>query len=306
MLKVGIIGLGSISQKAYLPVMMGMQDKVEWHLYTRDQEKLQIIGEKYRVSNLYPSIESLIESGIKAAFVHTATHTHASIIKQLLEHGIHVYVDKPISEELTEVEELMALAKQKNLLLTTGFNRRFAPMIQKLKMVPDKNMLFVQKTKPNSSGTVKFAIYDMFIHVVDTALYLLDEPIIQTSYQVTEENGELKNCVAHLTTKNTSCIASMNYVSGANHESVEVHSLTGMHRVINLTDYQKDVAGVQTNETFGDWEPTLEKRGFASLIRLFLDAVQLGGNPVSPQSALLSHQLCDQIVKEQENAKLHQ
>ncbi|MEG0288594.1 MAG: Gfo/Idh/MocA family oxidoreductase [Carnobacterium sp.] len=296
MLKVGVIGLGGIAQKAYLPVTMAMQNEVEWHLYTRDQEKLSQIGQQYGVSHLYPSIEALLESGIEAAFVHTATHTHAAIVRQLLENGIHVYVDKPISEELEEVEALMALAKQKGLLLVAGFNRRFAPMIQKLKEVPDKNMLFVQKTKPNSSGTVKFAVYDMFIHVVDTALYLLDGPVTVTSYQVTEENGELKNCILHLATATTVCVASMNYVSGANHESVEVHSPTGMHRVVNLTDYQSDVAGKQTVDPFGDWEPTLEKRGFAPLIRLFLAAVQSGKNPVSLESTLLSHQLCHQII----------
>lgn len=297
MLKIGIIGLGGIAQKAYLPVDMMMQDKVEWHLYTRNQEKLQAIGKQYNNTNLYASLEALIESGIEAAFVHTATHTHASIVKQLIEKGIHVYVDKPISENLEEVEELIQLAKQRNVLLTAGFNRRFAPMIQKLKEVPEKNMVFIQKTKPNSTGMVKFAIYDMFIHVLDTALYLLDDPIIDFSYSVNEKDGQLSNCVAHLTTKNTVCIASMNYVSGANHESAEVHSLSGMHRVMDLTEYQSDVAGIKSIQSFGDWEPTLEKRGFAPLIRLFLEAVESGENPVSTQSTLLSHQLCNKIVE---------
>lgn len=297
MLKVGIIGLGGIAQKAYLPVDVMMQDKVEWHLYTRNQEKLQAIGKQYNNTNLYGSIEALIESGIEAAFVHTATHTHAPIVKQLIKKGIHVYVDKPISENLEEVEELIQLAKQKNVLLTAGFNRRFAPMIQKLKKVPEKNMLFIQKTKPNSKGMVKFAIYDMFIHVLDTALYLLDDPIIDFSCSVNEKDGKLSNCVVHLTTKNTVCIASMNYCSGANHESVEVHSPSGTHRVIDLTEYQSDVAGIKSIQPFGDWEPTLEKRGFAPLIRLFLAAVESGENPVSTQSTWLSHQLCDKIVK---------
>lgn len=36
MKKIGIIGLGGISQKAYLPVMMAMGQEVEWHLYTRN------------------------------------------------------------------------------------------------------------------------------------------------------------------------------------------------------------------------------------------------------------------------------
>lgn len=116
MKKIGVIGLGGIAQKAYLPVMMTMSDEVDWHFYTRNQEKLAQIGKQYRVEKLYSIIEQLIESGITMAFVHTATETHGQIIKQLLENKIHVYVDKPISENLEEVKELMELASEKSAI----------------------------------------------------------------------------------------------------------------------------------------------------------------------------------------------
>lgn len=296
MIKIGVIGLGGIAQKAYLPVMMGMGQEVEWHLYTRNQEKLQEIAKQYRVANTYSTIESLIESGVTAAFVHTATQTHGAIIRQLLENDVHVYVDKPISENLEEVKELIGLAKDRNLQLVTGFNRRFAPMVEKLKAVPDKNMIFVQKNKENGGGSVQRGIYDMFIHVLDTAAYLLDDPILKTSYHVVEEKGELKNCVMQLITAKTVCVASMNYVSGANSEIMEVMSPTGTHRVVNLTDYASNQLGHEQMEQFGDWVPTLEKRGFAPLIRAFIAGIQKGENPVSTESALLSHELCHQIV----------
>lgn len=302
-MKIGIIGLGNISQKAYLPVMMTMDKEIDWHLFTRDQEKLAKIGKKYRIQNLYSSIEDLLVSGVEAVFIHTATHTHESLIRQCIEKGIHVYVDKPISEDIEEVKALMDLANEKNVLLITGFNRRFAPMIQKVKAVPDKNMILIQKTKPKSSGSVKYAIYDLFIHVVDTALYLLDEPVIQTHFTVKEENGELISCVLHLTTEHTECIATMNYVSGANSETVEVQSPTGTHRVVNLTDYEVETADQKQVYTFGDWDQTLEKRGFASLIRSTIAGFETKENPVSMESSLESHSICHLIVDGYEQAK---
>lgn len=295
-MKIGIIGLGNISQKAYLPVMMAMDKTIEWHLFTRDQEKLAKIGEKYRISNLYSSVEELLMSGVEAVFIHTATHTHEALIRQCIEKGIHVYVDKPISEDLDEVKTLMQLAEEKNVLLVTGFNRRFAPMIKKLKEVPNKSMVFVQKTKPNSSGSVKYAIYDLFIHVVDTALFLLDEPVIQTNFSIKEENGDLKTCVLHLTTKHTECIATMNYNSGANFETAEVQSPTGTHRVTNLTDYEIETAGKKQVINFSDWDQTLEKRGFAPLIRDTIEGFENQVNPVSMESSLESHRICQLIV----------
>ncbi|WP_268744057.1 hypothetical protein [Pediococcus pentosaceus] len=40
MIKVGVIGLGNIAQKAYLPVYSELQDRFEWHLSSRNAEKL--------------------------------------------------------------------------------------------------------------------------------------------------------------------------------------------------------------------------------------------------------------------------
>ena len=299
-MKIGIIGLGNISQKAYLPVMMALDNEIEWHLFTRDQEKLAKIGKKYRISNLYSSIDELLSSGIEAVFIHTATHTHEALIRKCIEKGIHVYVDKPISENVEEVKALMELAKEKGILLITGFNRRFAPMIQKVKEVPNKNMILIQKTKPESSGSVKYAIYDLFIHVVDTALFLLDEPITQTHFTVKEEAGNLVSCVLHLTTEHTECIATMNYISGANAESVEIQSPTGTHRVVNLTDYEIETAKQKQVISFGDWDETLEKRGFAPVIRLAIDGFQNKKNPVSMDSSLESHRICQLIVESYE------
>ena len=55
---------------------------------------------------------------------------HGAVVRQLLQAGIHVFVDKPLSEELAEVKELQALAAAKNLRLMVGFNRRL-PLIRK-------------------------------------------------------------------------------------------------------------------------------------------------------------------------------
>ena len=50
-MKIGIIGLGGIAQKAYLPVLTQMKD-VELILSTRNQETLKSIQEKYHIQSL--------------------------------------------------------------------------------------------------------------------------------------------------------------------------------------------------------------------------------------------------------------
>ena len=46
-MKVGVIGIGNIAQKAYLPIMAEMRDIVEWHICFWNKETLEQVGKKY-------------------------------------------------------------------------------------------------------------------------------------------------------------------------------------------------------------------------------------------------------------------
>ena len=46
-MKVGVIGIGNIAQKAYLPIMAEMRDTVEWHICSRTKATLEQVGTKY-------------------------------------------------------------------------------------------------------------------------------------------------------------------------------------------------------------------------------------------------------------------
>lgn len=298
MLRIAVIGIGNIAQKAYLPVISQMRSDIEWHLVTRNQEVLADVGNALGFHHLHSSLRDLEDIRIDAAFVHNATHVHYETIKILLERGIHVYVDKPISEDLDEVKELLALAKEKQVLLTVGFNRRFAPMVQKLKEIPDKKMIFIQKDRVNNDEGVRFAIYDLFIHILDTALYLLDDPVVSSQSRIVEENGKLKRVWLCLETKKTTAIISMNYEAGAKQEKIEVQSLAGIHRVTELTELEIHDKSRTMIEKFGDWESTLKKRGFETIIESFIQGIKSGENPVSLISSEETHALCEKILQQ--------
>ena len=297
-MKVGVIGIGNIAQKAYLPVMAEMRDTVEWHLCSRNKETLEQVGKKYGFGQMYTDVEEWMDSGIEAAFVHVATAAHESVIRSLLERGIAVYVDKSISDNLAEVKQLIELADSKGLLLTAGFNRRFAPMIRRLKEIPDKNMLFIRKDRINLVEPVRQAVYDLFLHIADAALYLLDEEVLSVQSKIIEKDGNLKRIWVELETKTASCFVSMNYEAGANQEVMEIQSPEGILRVVDLTDMTTSDQGGTQHTGFGDWEGTLRKRGFEPLIRGFIEGIMKKENPVTTDSAYLSHSLCEKILQD--------
>ncbi|PLR97843.1 Gfo/Idh/MocA family protein [Bacillus sp. T33-2] len=298
-MKIGIIGLGDIAQKAYLPVLAERGD-IEFHLYTRNQQKLAAIGAKYRFHQ-HNDFDSMLQSGIKGAFVHSSTESHYEIVRKLLEAGIHVYVDKPITYELESARELTRLAEQKQLILMTGFNRRYAPVYRKLKELEQPNMVIMQKNRRALPGEVRNFIFDDFIHVVDTLRYLFPYEIDQMIVSGKKQDGLLYHVVVQLISGGSIAIGIMNRDSGTLEEKVEVFHSSKKGTAINVSDLYISMDREETKAGGSDWEPTLHKRGFEQMINDFLQAVNEDFLPgITAADSLVTHEICEKIVKQLE------
>lgn len=299
MLKIGIIGLGDIAQKAYLPVLS--KKELEVHLFTRDQVKIRDIGAKYRFSSLHDSLDSIISAGIQAAFVHTATSSHEDIVRRLLNNNIHVFVDKPITYDYDSASGLLKLAMKKGVILEAGFNRRYAPAIRNLKSLHDVNMVIMQKNrKALPGGSVRTFIFDDFVHVVDTLLYLIPQPIEQLIVNGKKKDDLLYHVVVQfIFGGGCTAIGIMNRDSGTNEEKVEVFTPEEKRIVYNVTDtfILKDKNEIKAG--VNDWESTLHKRGFEGMVDEFLRAVESGG-AAHHENNLLTHKVCEEIVNKLE------
>ncbi|QIK69580.1 Gfo/Idh/MocA family oxidoreductase [Erysipelothrix sp. HDW6C] len=299
MQKIGVMGLGGIAIKAYLPVMLQMQEQVEWHMFTRNEDKLATLKAKYGLNHTFHNFDTFIESGITAVFIHTPTDTHAQLIRKFLNKGIHVYVDKPVSEDINEVIELHDLAAQKGLILMTGFNRRVSPINTRLKAVPNKSVITVQKTRENALQDTTFALYDMMIHVVDLALFLLDAPVINTHYRVVEIEGALQHASIQFETEYSTATAMINMKSGGRSETVEVMSASGFYRSEEMDRLIINNSEGCSVERFGDWTPTLDKRGFTQIITTFVQAAKRKEASLNftSESSIKSHQYIANLIK---------
>ncbi|MFB3163313.1 Gfo/Idh/MocA family oxidoreductase [Neobacillus sp. 179-J 1A1 HS] len=300
MMKLGIIGLGDIAKKAYLPVVSKLAD-VEIHLFTRNTQILMEISNQYRFSNTHSSLPSIIESGIKGAFVHSSTESHESIVRELLQNGIHVYVDKPITYHLETTKELVELAEEKGLILMTGFNRRFAPFYQTIAEVNEPNMIILQKNRHALPGTIRSFVYDDFIHVIDTVRHLFKGEIEDTIVHGRVRNEMLYHVVVQLISKDMTGLAIMNRDSGAVEEKLEVMG-TNEKRVVHdldqLTIYrdQKEIA-----LSFDNWDSTLYKRGFEQIVTEFINAIRTNKFPsITASDSLKTHEICENVVHQLE------
>ncbi len=301
MIKIGIIGLGDIAAKAYLPVL-GSKAGFEFHLCSRNEKRLQELGNKHRFPNLHTNLESLIAGNIQAAFVHAATEAHFEIVKQLLEADIAVFVDKPITMDYQLSKQLVELAEERKLLLMVGFNRRYAPVYQKLKELKNPTLIIMQKNRQSLPDLTRRFVVEDFIHVVDTLRYLFPYPIEDLLIHGIKKGEMLHQLVIQFVSKSGAvAIGIMNRDTASTDEKLEVMTATHKQTVYNVSDLVSEEKRNVIKLGINDWESTLHKRGFEQMTEDFLQAVvNKTSTQITARDALFTHEICERIVEKLE------
>ncbi len=293
-LRVGVIGLGDIAQKAYLPVLTA-RDDVELTLMTRDPERLARVSRRYGVRSTASSLDLLLQQGIDAAFVHATSSAHAELVERLLTAGVPVLVDKPLAPTLDEASHLVELAEQLHVSLAVGFNRRFAPAYASLAGL-DPAVVLMEKNRPALPGEPRRLVFDDFIHVVDTVRFLLGGGTEEEATVWCSVAGGLVTTVTlALRTGSTTGLGVMHRVSGVEEETVEVLGDGYKHRVVDLTETWHADGGDVRVAGRDSWTPVPTVRGFAAMCDAFLTAVG-SGQVLSASDALRTHAICEQVV----------
>lgn len=95
-MKIGIIGLGDIAQKAYLPVITQLPG-VELIFCTRNADTLSSLASQYRIADTCTDYRDVLNFNPDAVMIHAATAVHPEIASFFLSHGIPTFVDKPLA-----------------------------------------------------------------------------------------------------------------------------------------------------------------------------------------------------------------
>ncbi|CAI0770862.1 Gfo/Idh/MocA family protein [Serratia quinivorans] len=283
-LRVGVVGLGGIAQKAYLPILSQAAD---WTLvggFSPNQQKAQPLCDSYRMA-CFSGLDTLAQQ-CDAVFVHSSTASHFQVISELLRYGVHVYVDKPLAETVEQGEQLIALAEKQGKTLMVGFNRRFAPLYRQLKQqMQQPASIRMDKHRADSVGPngLRFTLLDDYLHVVDTALWLGGDAgkLLSGSLRATEA-GELMYAEHHFACGETLVTTSMHRRAGSQRESVQAVTDGAVYQLSDMRQWlREDSQGVLEQPAPG-WQTTLAQRGFDGAVRHFITSVS---NQTLPETA---------------------
>jgi len=121
--------------------------------------------------------------GVDAISLAVPTESHCEIACGLLEAGIHVLVEKPISRTLEEADRMIAAGKQGNAILQIGHAERFNPALIALRPHVRSPVYFeIHRVGQFTARSLDIdVVLDLMIHDLDIVQWLVGEEVEVTS-----------------------------------------------------------------------------------------------------------------------------
>ncbi|WHF51564.1 Gfo/Idh/MocA family oxidoreductase [Chryseobacterium gotjawalense] len=191
LVKVGLCAFGMSGKVFHAPFL---KEHPGFFMNAVVERSKQESKSRYPETVIYRSVEEMLQhADIELVVVNTPVQTHFDYAKMALEAGKHVIVEKPFTVDVSEAEELVKLAAEKNLFLSVYQNRRFDRDYLQVQKVLNEGKLgnikeveirfdrfrtepSAKEHKENPQLKGSGALHDLGSHLIDQATQLFGFP----------------------------------------------------------------------------------------------------------------------------------
>lgn len=236
----------------------------------RDESRLEHVRSRHpQVESLVTDHRALFDIGLDAVVVATPPETHHEIVKDCLEHGLDVLVEKPLTTDPTLGEELVALAAARGRILMVGHIGAYNRAVTALKDIVDSGelgeILYVDAVR---AGLGLFhpslnVIWDLGPHDVAILLHVLGEAPESVNTRGVACVQRSVEDVAYMTMTFPSGVLAHMRMSWLDPFKSRRITVVGSRKMVVYDDleshekikiYDKSVNAVRETETFGDFQ----------------------------------------------------
>ena len=126
-----VLGVGVIANE--MAQALHRQGKTLYAVANRTHNKAVAFAEKYNVAKVYDNLDEIfIDDAVDVIYITTPHNTHYDFMKRALENGKHLLVEKSITLNSRELDEMIALAAEKNLILAEAMTIWHMPLYKTL------------------------------------------------------------------------------------------------------------------------------------------------------------------------------
>jgi predicted dehydrogenase len=215
-LRLAVIGCGAVAKIYYLPAIVCSNQFDLTVLVDKSLENVRQLSDRYGVSTVVDDYHEIIE-GIDAAIVALPNYLHAPVAIDLLQHGSHVLVEKPMALKTSECDDMIKAASSAGTVLAVGLDFRFLYSSQFVKQLIENGLLGDIMSFDVRQGVISHwpmssdyllrkeaagggVLVDFGVHVLDLLLWWLGD-YDSVEYYDDAVGGVEANCELHLRLK---------------------------------------------------------------------------------------------------------
>jgi predicted dehydrogenase len=284
-INVGVVGIGHLG-KYHLQKYQKLENCTIIAVADVFEERALSAAELYHCRAMTDYREMI--GSVDVVSIAVPTRCHHEVAKAFLEAGVHVLLEKPITETLEQADELIALAGRNGLVLQIGFVERFNPAIVALRKVIRKP-LFIEAHRLHpfyERGTDVDVILDLMVHDLDIILHFVNSPlheidavgtaVLTDKVDITNVRLRFANgCVANITASR---------ISMKTMQKIRFFGLEGYHAVDcskrDLLSLGRQVGPAGQIEIIQNHVEIVQKDPLEEEIRAFIEAVTQKTDPL--------------------------
>ena len=182
------IGIGNHSINNLYPVLDYLNVSLKY-IVSNSEETAKTVSEGFSNIEGTTDFEKVLnDEEVKGVFVSVNPKKHFDIVKKALQKNKHVFVEKPPCYNLDELNQLIKLEKESNGTVLAGFQKRYAPVYQKIKTYADQAR-FYRIHYFTGSYPEGNSVTDLFIHSLDICNYLFGEAKLLSKQKINNQGG---------------------------------------------------------------------------------------------------------------------
>jgi len=174
--KVGVIGVGHLGEY-HVQKYKGIHAVELVGVADTNLDRAREIAERYE-TKAFADHHHILPM-VDAVSLAVPTEMHFQVAKDILSHGVHLLVEKPITYQLEPADVLIRLALEKNLVLQVGLVERFNPAVVRMEAMLNQP-LFIESHRMNvftPRGTDVDVVLDLMIHDLDIILHIVPSEV---------------------------------------------------------------------------------------------------------------------------------
>ena len=129
-----ILGTGTIANE--MAASMQKHGRPAYAVGNRTYEKAKAFGQKYGIQKVYADFQEMFtDPEVDVIYIATPHNKHFEFMKQALKNGKHILVEKSITLNSAELDEIMILAEEKGLVMAEAMTIYHMPLYRKLREI---------------------------------------------------------------------------------------------------------------------------------------------------------------------------